>query len=188
MESLTLFTGTRMAVSGDRNAVAERLRELAAQADAGQLLVFDDLTGRQVDLDLREGGDAASAGDDPTQPEHRGPGRPRLGVVGREVTLLPRHWEWLNAQPGGASVALRKLVDQARKDSAGSDRIRQSQEAAFRFMTAMAGNEPGFEDACRALYARDGQSFESRVANWPEDVAAYARQLAEGAFDAEADE
>lgn len=180
MESLTLFVGTRMAVSGDRSAVAGRLRELATQAPEGQLLVFDDVTGRQVDLDLREGGVAAEG--ESGQPEHRGPGRPRLGVVGREVTLLPRHWEWLNAQPGGASVALRKLVDQARKDSAGSDRIRQSQEAAFRFMTAMAGNESGFEDACRALYARDGQSFESRVANWPEDVSVYARRLAEGAF------
>lgn len=190
MESLTLFVGTRRAVSGDRGTVAGALRELAMRPDAGQALVFDDVTGRQVDLDPREGGAVPdrTAGDDLAQPEHRGPGRPRLGVVGREVTLLPRHWEWLNAQPGGASVALRKLVDQARKDSAGSDRIRQSQEAAFRFMTAMAGNESGFEDACRALYARDEQSFASRVASWPEDVAAYARRLAEGAFGEEAAE
>lgn len=186
MESLTAFVGARIAHSGDRLHLAEVLRDLAAARSDEPVLVFDDFTGKQVDLDLREAGTLPTA--EPEPEEHRGPGRPRLGVVGREVTLLPRHWEWLNAQPGGASVALRRLVDQARRDSAESDRVRQSQEAAFRFMTAMAGNETGFEEACRALYASDRASFEARVEGWPTDVAAYARRLAEGAFGQEAGE
>jgi hypothetical protein len=102
--------------------------------------------------------------------------------VAREVTLLPRHWEWLNAQPGGASVALRRLVENARRDTAEGDRIRRSQEAAFRFITAIAGNEPGYEEACRALFRRDQNAFEARIVAWPADIADYTRGLAADAF------
>jgi len=105
-----------------------------------------------------------------------------LGVVGREVTLLPRHWEWLNAQPGGASVALRKLVEQARRANAGKDRVRRAQEVAFRFMSAMVGNESGFEEATRALFAGDRQRFEHHSESWPVDLRDYARALAADAF------
>ncbi len=105
-----------------------------------------------------EGSDAAAA-----LPGRRTPGRPKLGVVGREVTLLPRHWEWLNAQPGGASVALRKLVEHARRDNVAKDRLRCSQEAAYRFMSAMAGNEAGFEEASRALFAGDSERFDTQT-------------------------
>ena len=105
-------------------------------------------------------------------------------MVGREVTLLPRHWEWLNAQPGGASVTLRRLVERARREGAGADRVRRSQEAAFRFMSALAGNEPGFEEACRALFARDAVSFQTHVDSWPGDVRDYATALAADAFGA----
>ena len=112
----------------------------------------------------------------------RRPGRPKLGVVAREVTLLPRHWDWLNAQPGGASVALRKLVEGARRDRAGVDRVRRSQEAAFRFMSAVAGNEQGFEEVCRALFAGDQEEFDSHMAAWPIDITVYATRLAGDAF------
>ena len=108
----------------------------------------------------------------------RGPGRPRLGVVPREVTLLPRHWQWLASQPGGASVALRRLVDEARRSSVGRDRVRRAQEVSYRVMTALAGDLPGFEDALRALFARDGAAFDRHVATWPDDVRDYARRLA----------
>ncbi|WP_188590115.1 DUF2239 family protein, partial [Achromobacter denitrificans] len=101
-----------------------------------------------------------------------------LGVVAREVTLLPRHWDWLAAQPGGASVVLRKLVEQARRDNESADRRRQRQEAAYRFMSAMAGNLPGFEEATRALYAEDRERFAAQVASWPQDVRGYALGLA----------
>lgn len=180
IQTLTVFVGTRAAGSGERAAVIDVLRELSEAHEQEPVLVFDDHTGGQVDLDLRQTPQESAA--EAAAPEQRGPGRPKLGVVGREVTLLPRHWEWLNAQPGGASVALRKLVEQARRDNEAVDRARLSQEATYRFMTAMAGNEPGFEEACRALYAGDLAAFQSRVAEWPDDVAAYAGRLAEDAF------
>ena len=102
--------------------------------------------------------------------------------MGREVTLLPRHWEWLNAQPGGASVALRKLVEQARRGNQEADRTRRSREAAFRFMSAIAGNEPGFEEASRALFAGDGDAFTHQTEAWPMDVRNFARVLAVDGF------
>ena len=112
----------------------------------------------------------------------RGPGRPRLGVVAREVTLLPRHWEWLNGQPGGASSALRRLVDEARRTSATRDRVRRAQEAAYRFMVAMAGNEPGFEESTRALFGGNRPRFNELIEAWPADVREHARVLADRVF------
>lgn len=112
-------------------------------------------------------------------PERRGRGRPKLGVVSREVTLLPRHWEWLAAQPGGASVALRKLVEQARRDNADKDRSRRASERAYHFISAMGGDFPGFEEATRALFAGDLAGFAERTAVWPEDVRDHALRLAD---------
>ncbi len=105
-----------------------------------------------------------------------------MGVVAREVTLLPRHWDWLNGQPGGASVALRKLVEEARRANAGRDRVRRAQEAAYRFLSALAGNLPGFEEATRALFASDRTRFQEMVEPWPEDVRDHAKTLANAAF------
>jgi hypothetical protein len=108
----------------------------------------------------------------------RGPGRPRLGVVPREVTLLPRHWDWLGSQPGGASVALRKLVEKAQRASAESDRRRVATESAYRFMHALAGNEKGFEEASRALFAGQLDRLKDEVAKWPQDVRTHLLELA----------
>jgi len=107
-----------------------------------------------------------------------GPGRPKLGVVAREVTLLPRHWQWLSSQPEGASVVLRKLVEEARRANAGKDGVRRSQEAASRFMSVMAGDAPGFEEAARALFAGDAERFDQRVEGWPADLRDHAGTLA----------
>ena len=111
-----------------------------------------------------------------------GPGRPKLGVVAREVTLLPRHWAWLSSQPGGASVALRKLVEQARKDSQSQDQRRLSQEATYRFMSVMAGCLEGFEEAARALFAADRLRFEALTASWPQDIQNHLQHLAQAAW------
>ena len=116
--------------------------------------------------------------EDLTAPEPRGRGRPRLGVVAREVTLLPRHWEWLGAQPGGASVALRKLVEAARRSSGDLDRSRAARDAAYHFMSAMAGNLPGFEEASRALFADDRRQFVALIAGWPGDIRDHIVKLA----------
>ena len=172
---VTVFAGSEIITTGTPGSVTSTVRELHSSGDQRVVLVFDDVTGEQVDLDMRSDLPAA-------EPERRAPGRPKLGVVAREVTLLPRHWEWLGAQPGGASVALRKLVEKARRESADGDRIRRSQEAAFRFMTSMAGDQPGYEEAIRALYACDLNTLEARIAAWPRDVAAYTRVLATDAF------
>jgi hypothetical protein len=110
--------------------------------------------------------------------EPRGRGRPKLGVVAREVTLLPRHWEWLNAQSGGASVALRKLVDEARRANGGRDRRRAARDAAYHFMSAMAGNLKNFEEASRALFADDRRKFTGLVAAWPADIRDHVVKLA----------
>jgi hypothetical protein len=182
----TAFAGSKRIASGPPEQVALAVK-VALNADSAQpVLVFDDLNGGLVDFDLRGTpreilARLATAPPDP--PSARGPGRPKLGVVAREVTLLPRHWEWLGAQPGGASVALRKLVDAARATHAGADRRRLAQQSADRFMSALAGNEPGYEEAARALYAGDQAPFAQSMVAWPADVRDHAIRLAAAAFD-----
>ncbi|GLK94948.1 hypothetical protein GCM10008164_26870 [Achromobacter xylosoxidans] len=189
----TAFLGSRVLRSGAIDEVALAVKQtMEASADAA-VLVFNDHSGAQVDLDLR-GTDAdvikrhqphanvsnapAVADSEVNETQPRGRGRPKLGVVAREITLLPRHWDWLSAQPGGASVALRKLVEQARRDNEARDRARKRQEAAYHFMSSMAGNLPGFEEATRALYAGDRERFARQIAVWPVDVRDYAMTLA----------
>lgn len=192
--SYTAFADHHCIIRGDLKHVATAVKILVDKGDPRTLLVFADDTGTQVDLDLRGDLehvlawiDASEPAPHPeeTEPAKRSVGRPRLGVVGREVTLLPRHWQWLKAQPGGASVALRKLVDRARSENADQDRIRQSREGAYRFMSAIAGNEPGFEEACRALFAGQQEKFMAQTAPWSEDVRAYLRNLAQFGFESD---
>ncbi len=189
----TSFSGHRRIAAGPLLDNVLAVRTALKGAGEGPVLVFDDATGRVVDVDtrgskaeiaarLKAAAPAAAAPRAETEQvspaEPKGRGRPRLGVVPREVTLLPRHWEWLAAQPGGASVALRKLVEEARRASSVKDRQRQAQERAFHFMTAVAGDLPGFEEATRALFANDRPRMTELIAAWPPDVAAYALQLA----------
>lgn len=183
--NLTAFAGFRRIAAGPRDEVIAKLRERAA--DDTPAFVFDDSTGDRLDLDLRalRGSAVATSELAPTD-EHasRGVGRPKLGVVAREVTLLPRHWEWLSRQPGGASVALRRLIDEARHVHADRDAQRASREAAYRFMTVIAGDLPGFEEAARALFAGEQARFTERVAPWPEDVRTHLNKLAAMAWSA----
>ncbi|QNK67300.1 DUF2239 family protein [Variovorax sp. PAMC26660] len=174
--TLTAFAGFRRIAHGTKAEVLAQLRELG---DVPSCLVFDDQTGAQLDLDLREMPDADTphAGHEHRDEAPRGVGRPKLGVVAREVTLLPRHWDWLGRQPGGASVALRKLVDDARRVHADRDTVRTAQEATYRVMTAIAGNLPGFEEATRALFAGDEQRFGNLIEAWPIDLRAHLQKL-----------
>jgi hypothetical protein len=184
----------RCIASGGLRQVALRVKEVLDADPAAQVLVFDEAAGRVIDLDLRGSAEDINkrlAHTDDMLPEEaesgeqaavRGRGRPKLGVVAREVTLLPRHWEWLNAQPGGASVALRKLVEDARRGNAGKEGIRQSQEASYRFMSAIAGDQPNFEEATRALFAGERERFAQLIAAWPHDVRDHLDKLADGAF------
>src|SRR5262245_40660196 len=191
--SCTAFNGKTLIASGSLRQVALKAKEVLERTHDAQLLIFDDLTSELIELDLRGtpvqvakrlekiAGDPEIA-EPPLETGGKGPGRPKLGVVAREVTLLPRHWEWLAAQPGGASVALRKLVEHARKANQDRDQLRRAQEATYRFVSAMAGNEPGFEEAIRALFGGDEKRFHSLVEPWPGDVRDHAKRLAAAAF------
>jgi uncharacterized protein len=178
--SCTAFAGHRLLAAGPIGIVALAVRRAAERGETAPLLVFDDATGHVVDLDLR-GTEAEIlmrfSGGETVEPP-RGRGRPKLGVVAREVTLLPRHWDWLAAQPGGASVALRRLVDAARRSDAEPQQARLARERAYRFISALAGDLPGFEEASRALFAQDRAGFDRQIANWPDDVRDYASRLA----------
>jgi len=181
MTLCTAFDGHTMIAAGPLVQVAAATK---AAHDAGRaVLVFRDEDARLIDLDMRGDLEAVLARlpqEQPQpEPEKRGPGRPKLGVTAREVTLLPRHWDWLASQPGGASVALRKLVEAALREAEGPDRMRRSREAAYRFMTAVAGDLPDYEEAVRMLFAGDWTAFDARTEAWPVDVRDYARRLAE---------
>jgi hypothetical protein len=188
MLSCTAFEGSRRIAAGEVAQVALKVKKVVDRGARGPVLVFDDATSEQIELDLRGTAEevtrrvAAAQPPAPAPDEPRGPGRPKLGVIAREVTLLPGHWEWLGRQPGGASVTLRKLVEEARKANAGKERVRQAQEAAYRFMSAMAGNRPGFEEATRALFAGKQRPFDELVEAWPADIRDHARKLAQPAL------
>ncbi len=170
----TAFAGDHLVASGPLAAVLPAARA----AHETPLLIFADDNGDQVEPDWRLSDEEILARLDPApEAADRRVGRPKLGVVAREVTLLPRHWEWLANQPGGASAALRKLVDQARKDSFGADRARRAQRAVDRFIYRMGGDLPRFEDAYRALYAKDFATLDRLIANWPADIRDHLRRL-----------
>jgi hypothetical protein len=188
----TAFIGNTLLAIGSLSDVAIAAKHAGKAKPLAPLLIFDDATGRVRDVDLR-GTDrqiAARVADEmtpaaaaeETNDGPRGRGRPKLGVVGREVTLLPRHWEWLATQPGGASVALRKLVEDARRANAGKDERRRALSAAFAFMSTMAGDLPGFEEASRALFVEDARRMAKLVRAWPADVRAHAIALAFGSW------
>ncbi|WP_396593547.1 DUF2239 family protein [Brevundimonas sp. R86498] len=160
-----VFEGTRLVMRGDRASATGAAWRTLDGGGTEPVLMFDGATGRVVDLPPRvEGAPVAEA----AAPAKRG--RPKLGVVPREVTLLPRHWEWLSAQPGGASVALRRLVEAARREGGDEDRARSARDAAYRFMATMAGDLPGFEAASRALFAAAPARLAEQIEAWPRDV------------------
>lgn len=172
------FSGQRLIAKGLPRDV---LPAVKAAADAGEaVLVFDLATGHAVELDLRGDLEAALARLPVAGPEpKKGPGRPKLGVTAREVTLLPRHWDWLAAQSGGASAALRRMVEAQMREAEGPDRVRRAREVAYRFITALAGDLPNYEEATRTLFAGDWTAFEAATGRWPEGVRDTAQAIAE---------
>lgn len=183
----TSFDSHRRIASGSLQANALAVKQAIESNTAASVLTFDDRTGQTVEVDTRGSDQQVAARFATREPatEARGRGRPRLGVIAREVTLLPRHWDWLATQPGGASVALRKLVEAARRANGDKDRQRQAQERAYHFMLALAGDLPGYEEATRALFANDAQRFGELIAAWPDDVREHATKLAFGGLGAD---
>jgi hypothetical protein len=174
----TAFAGERQIAAGPLDELLPQLKKWADGEPAELPLIFDNHTGKQVDFDLR--GTVAEVLARAIPP--RGPGRPKLGVVPREVSLLPRHWEWLEGQPNGASAAIRRLVDDARNREPDRQRARQARDATSRMLTALAGNLPEYEEATRALYAADWAAFRARIARWPSDIRNFALRMAEPAM------
>lgn len=184
----TAFLGPNRLAAGPLAEVAIAVMQASRRPAAPPIIIFSDASGQPIDLDLRgTERDVIARLPKPAAPpeteetastEPRGRGRPKLGVVAREVTLLPRHWEWLGAQPGGASVALRKLVEEARRANGDIDRARAARDAAYRFMSIMAGNLVGFEEASRALFADDRRRFVGLIAGWPDDIRDHIVKLA----------
>jgi len=192
--TFTAFSGVQMIATGPVEAVLPAVKAAEGAGPTGPLLVFEDRTGAQIDFDLRGTAEEilgrlerhpafvrtsrSGSPDEPQVPPVRmGPGRPRLGVVSREVSLLPRHWEWLERQKGGASATLRALVDSARKARQGEEPARQAWEAAGRFMWVMCGNLPGFEEASRALHRKEPARLAELTQGWPADVRAHLTRL-----------
>jgi uncharacterized protein len=185
------FAGDRCIASGDLRTVARAAKETHDRQRGVTILLFDGKSG-PVEIDFRGTADDVlarlpeeppPAAEETAVAAPRGPGRPKLGVVAREVTLLPRHWEWLAQQSGGASVALRRLVDDARRANKDTDRIRHARETAYRFIAAMGENKPHYEEVARALFAGDAERFEAWTASWPTDVRDHARLLAAASFE-----
>jgi uncharacterized protein len=191
VKSCIAFKGSRCIASGSLPEVARKVKETLGDIPQGLVLIFDDSTSEPIELDFRGTvkdvlrrleQETARLPSNPEDDNQRGPGRPKLGVVSREISLLPRHWEWLNAQPGGASVALRKLVEEARRINRDRDTVRNAQEVSYRFMSAMAGNMPGFEEATRALFSGNSERFNDLITSWPVDIRDHARKLSAAAF------
>lgn len=173
----------------DLHEAFDRSRAAYADASVNLVVLFDDATGEHTTVDREEIAEAPhpwlaeklaetpGAGTEAESAKRAGPGRPKLGVVSREISLLPRHWAWLNEQPSGASAALRRLVDEARKTHAHRDRARRTQNAAYKFLSVACGDLPDFEETARDLYEGRFDDASARVAAWPSDLAAHARRL-----------
>ena len=203
---LIAFSNGQCVAEGNPEQAVSCLKSFFDRKPERELLILDAVTSRTVELDLRDSpttilanqfrpaltkqdtaNDSQHSGaEDAENAENaekkRGRGRPKLGVVSREVTLLPRHWDWLSSQPGGASVVLRRLVEEARNNSVEQDQQRAAQDSAYQFMTVVAGNEQGYEEAIRSLYAGDLGKLQEILKNWPADVARHAVSLAEAAI------
>lgn len=188
MERYAAFEGHQRVADGDLPSVVQGVKAHLGRRLHHGVLVFDNRTGQTVEVDFRGTLNEVLARLAPPQVASTitnrvgapvGPGRPKLGVVAREVTLLPRHWEWLAAQPGGASVTLRRLVEEARRAGADQEEARQAMDAADRFLRTMAGDLPGFEEAYRAFYRKDRARFDLLIADWPADIRDHLVQMVE---------
>lgn len=177
----TAFVGETCIASGPLEAVLPVLKARFDQKLSELVLVFENRSGRQFDFDLRGTLKQALARALPPKTPQSGPGRPKLGVVAREVSLLPRHWEWLARQPNGASAALRRMIDEERRQQPSQERAREAVEAADRFLAAMAGNFAGYEEATRALWAGNRGRFDELTRDWPADIQRHAQRLLEAA-------
>jgi hypothetical protein len=187
-ETYTAFEETKRIAQGKLQEVVLKIKKHLGRTENSSILIFSDLTGKTMDINFhgtekdvlkrlevfvsQQDGETVSSG----------PGRPKLGVVSREVSLLPRHWEWLAIQPGGASATLRKLIEDAKKKSGSASTTKQVQESVYRFLSVIAGNLEGYEEALRALYKADHKNFSLHIQSWPTDVKKHVMEMAKPIF------
>ncbi|WP_413290270.1 DUF2239 family protein [Bdellovibrio sp. HCB337] len=188
-QNYTAFEGEKLLKQGALDEVVLAVKKRLKSHPDASILVFSDLTGKEMDFDLSGSEKEVLqrlqiylSPDEKTKAT-AGPGRPKLGVVAREVSLLPRHWEWLSTQSGGASATLRRLIDDAKKQTSGREILKQAQERTYKFMATMAGNLPHYEEALRALYAKDSKKFKEQIAKWPTDIREHTKKMAEEVFE-----
>jgi len=181
------FEGTKLLFQGEWEEVVLKIKRRLGKSENNSILIFSDLTGKTMDFNFQGTRQEILKRlemfrDESSLPPSGGPGRPKLGVVSREVSLLPRHWEWLANQPGGASVTLRNLVEEAKRKSASGQNLKQIQERTYKFMSVIAGDFKGYEEALRALYKRDQKAFLAQIQEWPRDVREHTLELATSIF------
>jgi hypothetical protein len=187
MPTYTAFDKFNQIAAGSLDEVALQIKHYNKTHSEAQVLLFSDLNGRQIDLDL-SGSDRALLDrlriyTSAPVPSQNTVGRPRLGVVAREVSLLPAHWEWLMNQDGGASATIRRLIDEKIKSSTrDNEKIKLAQEATYKFLSSLAGDLPLFEEATRYLYRKDKKNFENSMQGWPRDVVRHAQKLSQDVF------
>ncbi len=182
----TAFLESKIFAKGSLKDLVLKIKKHLGKNENNSILIFSDSTGNTLDFNFK-GSETeilkrlemfVSQKPD----EYSGPGRPKLGVISREVSLLPRHWEWLAAQSGGASVTIRRLIDESRKKSSTGESVKQVQEKTYKFLSVVAGDFEGYEEALRALYKRDREKFLKQMEKWPKDIQGYAMRLSETVF------
>lgn len=183
----TVFSGTKIIATGQLKEIISKVKDYLKRNNIEPLLIFDDMTSEQLEIDFSKTKDEILKKFEKIEiiDEEKSPsvGRPKLGVVSREISLLPRHWEWLSKQPKGASATLRILVEEAKKQNQPQEKVRQSQDATYKFMNSIAGNLPNYEEALRALYSRDKKSFQNQISSWPKDIVIHIKKLSKNIFD-----
>ena len=189
LNTYTAFDGDQQLFQGPLNEIVLKIKGRMGKDENSAILIFSDATGKIMDFnfqgskkDILKRLEVFISGEKSNDNSVAGPGRPKLGVISREVSLLPRHWEWLATQTGGASAILRSLVEDAKKKSTLGNSVKQAQERTYKFMHAIAGDLNGYEDALRALYKRDGKNFLAKIEDWPRDIRSYATELAKSVF------
>ncbi|MEO5668766.1 MAG: DUF2239 family protein [Bdellovibrionota bacterium] len=189
-ETYTAFDGTTFVAKGPLESVVAKIKKISAKTAPTALLIFSDTTGVTIDLDLSGSPKEIAARMRIYLPREesessKGPGRPRLGVIAREISLLPQHWEWLATQSGGASASLRRLVEDAKKSSLTKNLTKQAQERTYKFISVLAGDLPRYEEALRALYRKNEDGFREEISAWPKDIRRHAQELAAPVFESE---
>ncbi len=186
LKTITAFQGKNLVATGNLAEVLPAVKNASDRNSDETVLIFDDRTGAQIDFDLHGTMEEvlAKSADHPLMktasftPQKSGVGRPKLGVTPREVTLLPRHWSWLETRPNGVSAALRRVVDEAmRREDPYAERMRAARDAAAKAMWVLAGNLEGFEEASRLLFRGDLKELASQILPWPKDIRAYLLRL-----------